>query len=133
MNRRVTLSVLSALLACVAPLMAQDAIEDVGRAVNFHLARLTAHNPMTRARASDELRVYAARSDGAEHVREELATIAPLLDDPLPVVRWNAAVIVATLGDERQVGTMLATVERGDMNDAGPILDLPARVAAELE
>ena len=102
MSRRATLLALTVLLACVAPVMGQDAIEDVGRAVNFQLARLTARNPMTRARASDELRVYAARSDGAEHVREELDAIQPLLDDALPVVRWNAAVIVATLGDEGQ-------------------------------
>ncbi|MBT3268716.1 hypothetical protein HN371_16295 [Candidatus Poribacteria bacterium] len=102
MKARAALAALSVFLMASAALMAQDGIEDVGRAVNFQLSRMTALNPMTRARASDELRAYAARPDGAEHVRGKLDQILPLLEDALPVVRWNAAVMTATLGDSEQ-------------------------------
>lgn len=102
MRTRRALLALALSLSCVAAATAQDEAEDVGRAINFELARVAARNPMVRARASDELRVYAGKPAGADHLRAKLEDVLPLLADALPVVRWNAAVIVALLGNEAQ-------------------------------
>jgi len=111
-------------------LAAQQPPEDLGRAVNFELQRIRAQNPMTRARASDELRMYARRADAAEHLRDSVAVIVPLLEDPLPVVRGNAAVIVALLGDEAQASRAYEALREDARSDNYAIRVGVARAAA---
>ncbi|MBM3213870.1 hypothetical protein FJZ36_03020 [Candidatus Poribacteria bacterium] len=111
-------SILAALaLVLIATSGSAAPSDDAERAVTFQTARLTADNPFTRASATDELRRLSAVEANREALRGAVAALKPLLQDPQPVVRWNAAVVVARVGDDAAAQAAHAALERDTRDD----------------
>jgi hypothetical protein len=120
------------LLVSTLRLVAQEDAHAVAGLVNAGLQQLGARHPTTRALASEELRLLATRPEAVEPLRAGLARVILLLDDPLPVVRGNVAVIVALLGDETQVDLAYAALRADSVDSKYAIRVGVARAAGHI-
>ncbi|GIX06910.1 MAG: hypothetical protein KatS3mg115_1313 [Candidatus Poribacteria bacterium] len=81
---------------------AQSDLDSVRREIEFEARRLDAGNPMTRARATDLLRHHARDPRTHPWIRPHLPKLRELLNDPVEVVRWNAAVALLRVGGDAE-------------------------------
>ena len=135
--KRIGIAALLLSLAMMAPLRsAAQENEQTAADIRFHLAKLEAQNPMTRARAADALWQFAEQEVNWLEIRKALPKLTALLEDPLPVVRARAAILLLRIAEPEDKGadtrkTAYETLEK-DAADSRTHVRLGVIEAAEL-
>ena len=104
----------------------------IDRDIRYETLKLDAKNPMTRARAAEQLRLYAEEEANRPEIVRALDKLQAMLKDPAPVIRAKiAAVIIVAAADPAQRENAYQTLEN-DAKDAHYYTRLGVVETAEL-